>query len=124
MGSEAISRGPRGGMPVRPNRGEVRSKEAAEESGERKIKLGCGPSFLLCVVRTVICCEFLIALFCPSHPPCMTKLRREAPTACRHLGPESPKVLSIPPPPLPRPPLSLTPYPGHLAHRLRYQGPI
>ena len=63
MGSEAISRGPRGGMPVRPNRGEVRSKEAAEESGERKIKLGCGPSFLLCVVRTVICCEFLIALF-------------------------------------------------------------
>ena len=37
MGSEAISRGPRGGVPVRSNRREVRSKEAAEESGERKM---------------------------------------------------------------------------------------
>ena len=40
MGSEAISRGPRGGTPVRSNRREVRSEEAAEESGERKVKHG------------------------------------------------------------------------------------
>ena len=43
MGSEAISRGPRGGTPVRSNRREVISEEAAEESGERKVKHGCRP---------------------------------------------------------------------------------
>ena len=48
MGSEAISRGPRGGTPVRSNRREVRSEEAAEESGERKVKHGRDQSFLLC----------------------------------------------------------------------------
>ena len=92
MGSEAISRGPRGGMPVRSNRREMRSEE---DIGEEMLCTVEDQSFLLCVV---LCCEFLIALFCPSHPPCMTKLRRrEATTACRP-GPESFEVLSSPPP--------------------------
>ena len=38
MGSEAISRGPRGGTPIHSNRREVRSEEAAKESGERNVK--------------------------------------------------------------------------------------
>ena len=37
MGPEAISRGPRGGTPVRSNRREVRRKEAAEDSGEEML---------------------------------------------------------------------------------------
>ena len=60
MGSEAISRGPRGGTPVRSNRREMRSEE---DIGEEMLCTVEDQSFLLCVV---LCCEFLIALFCPS----------------------------------------------------------
>ena len=58
MGSEAISRGPRGGTPVRSNRREMRSEE---DIGEEMLCTVEDQSFLLCVV---LCCEFLIALFC------------------------------------------------------------